>query len=41
MSGRVVVVHGPNLNLLGRREPHIYGPQTLAEIESALRRQAN
>jgi len=29
-------VHGPNLNLLGEREPHVYGNVTLAEIDSEL-----
>lgn len=34
---RVAVVHGPNLNLLGRREPEVYGTTTLDEINDALR----
>ena len=37
---RIAVLHGPNLNLLGTREPHIYGTTTLAEIEAELTRRA-
>ena len=33
---RVAVVHGPNLNLLGRREPEVYGRTTLAEVDERL-----
>jgi 3-dehydroquinate dehydratase-2 len=33
---RVFVVHGPNLNLIGTREPEVYGTATLADIESDL-----
>jgi 3-dehydroquinate dehydratase-2 len=37
---RGLVLHGPNLNLTGRREPAIYGTTTLAEIDAALRERA-
>ena len=33
---KILVLHGPNLNLFGRREPHIYGTMTLAEINRKL-----
>jgi 3-dehydroquinate dehydratase II len=33
---RIGVLHGPNLNLLGRREPEVYGRATLAEVDAAI-----
>src|SRR5256885_2183584 len=36
MAPHVMVLHGPNLNLLGVREPGVYGAATLAEIDGAL-----
>ena len=38
---KILVLHGPNLTLFGRREPHIYGTTTLAEINSQLARLAD
>ena len=36
-SRKVLVIHGPNLNMLGKREPGIYGHQTLDEINAGLK----
>lgn len=37
MSQTVFVLNGPNLNLLGLREPHLYGHETLADVEARCR----
>lgn len=36
----ILVIHGPNLHLLGRREPEIYGKATLAELNAGIKKHA-
>ncbi len=40
MNKAILLLHGANLNLLGTREPHIYGTMTLADINAAVSRAA-
>jgi 3-dehydroquinate dehydratase II len=40
MAKLIYVLNGPNLNLLGRRQPEVYGHETLADVEAACRKAA-
>lgn len=41
MAKNILLINGPNLNLLGTREPEVYGSSTLADVEQAAISQAN
>lgn len=40
MNREILILHGPNLNLLGTREPEVYGPMTLDDINDAIKQYA-
>ena len=38
---KILVINGPNLNLLGQREPHIYGTESIQHLENSIKNYAN
>jgi 3-dehydroquinate dehydratase II len=38
---KILVIHGPNLNMLGKREPDVYGTETLQDIDTELKRRSD
>ena len=40
MIMKILIIHGPNLNLLGKREPGVYGHQTLPQINAYIEKRA-
>lgn len=41
MKKKVIIIHGPNLNMLGTRKPHVYGTESLAEVNDDILKTAH
>lgn len=41
MSQKILILNGPNLNMLGKREPDVYGRETLSDVEELCKKQAD